>query len=227
MHTEKERFLIMGKFREYARRMDRLARSAFEQYTEAENALEKAKAARKEYPLRGGAVTADYHSKALRAQADYEDALHKFNSAQQDLGNHNKEIREIRDELKAALAEEYGASPSAIDANTLELLKSGILTPNEYVKLGKKASEDGNYTMERLISKFANDAAEAEEQRNNGKENSMSMAYRAASIVNQEDYGSTELAKFDVMVTAYQTTANNPYMIQDWDSLTAEAAECL
>lgn len=217
----------MGKFREYARRMDRLARKAFEQYTEAENALEKAKAARSQYPLRGGAVPADYHSKALRAQADYEDALHKMNRATQALHEHNKEIREIRDELKAALAEEYSASPSAIDANTLELLKSGILTPNEYIKLGKQAGADGNYTMQRLISKYANDAAEAEEQRNNGNENSTSMAYRAASIVNQEDYGSNELAKFDVMVNAYQTTANNPFMIQDWDSLTAEAAECL
>ena len=64
-------------------------------------------------------------------------------------------------ELRSALEKEVQASkcvdPTAVDAAGVELMKSGILTPDDYYSLAEKY--DGNVTMLRLLSKYAADAA--------------------------------------------------------------------
>ena len=64
-------------------------------------------------------------------------------------------------ELRSALEKEAQASkcvdPTAVDAAGVELMKSGILTPDDYYSLAEKY--DGNVTMLRLLSKYAAEAA--------------------------------------------------------------------
>lgn len=64
-------------------------------------------------------------------------------------------------ELRSALEKEVQASkcvdPTAVDAAGVELMKSGILTADDYYSLAEKY--DGNVTMLRLLSKYAADAA--------------------------------------------------------------------
>ena len=64
-------------------------------------------------------------------------------------------------ELRSALEKEVRASkcvdPTAVDAAGVELMKSGILTTDDYYALAEKY--DGNVTMLRLLSKYAADAA--------------------------------------------------------------------
>lgn len=70
-------------------------------------------------------------------------------------------------ELRSALEKEVQTSnladPSAIDSNAVELMKSGIMTADDYFTLAAKY--DGNTTMLRLLSKYAADAAADEDNR--------------------------------------------------------------
>lgn len=70
-------------------------------------------------------------------------------------------------ELRGALASEVQASkcvdPTAVDAAGVELMKSGIMTADDYFTLAAKY--DGNTTMLRLLSKYAADAAADEDNR--------------------------------------------------------------
>ena len=63
----------------------------------------------------------------------------------------------MRRELAERVAADSSANPDTVDANGLELLKSGILTANDFYALAEKY--DDNPTMLRLLAKYARDAA--------------------------------------------------------------------
>ena len=69
------------------------------------------------------------------------------------------EVAKIRSALEKAVTDFYAADPKAIDANTMELLKSGILKPAEYARLFDAADNGDNATMCRLIAQAAENAA--------------------------------------------------------------------
>lgn len=70
----------------------------------------------------------------------------------------NRQRAELRAGLQKELRADGAASPDAIDGNALELLKSGIMTPDDYYALLDKY--DNNPTMLRMIGKYAQDAAD-------------------------------------------------------------------
>ena len=105
-------------------------------------------------------VDAQYAAKSARAQADFLEAKEAYRKAKGVLESHKSEIAALRKELVAELDDHYAADPAALDSNTLELLKSGVLKANEYAKLMDKAQAAGNHTMARMIGKYAADAAE-------------------------------------------------------------------
>ena len=59
---------------------------------------------------------------------------------------------------------EFSAKPGQVDTATVELLKSGILEPDEYARLMNDAGTAGNATMQRIIGRFASEAAEQAEK---------------------------------------------------------------
>lgn len=150
----------MSKFSSYGKRVDEIARTAFVKYVEAESSLKQAEADVKKYPQRGGMVDYEYAARSARAQADLAGAREALHKAQLDMSACVNSAANIRQELAAALEAEYSADPEQIDAGVLELLKTGILRPAEYAKLMNAATEAGNTTMSRLISRYASDAAE-------------------------------------------------------------------
>lgn len=214
----------MSKFNDYARKVDKIAQAIFAEYTEAENALKAAEAQSRKYPQHHGAVDYEYAARSARAQADLMEAKNKLKKVQERMTAHNSDIAAIRKELAAALDAEYSADPAALDGSTLELLKSGILRDSEYVRLMNSAAEAGNTTMQRIIGKYAADAAE-EVAKKYGEGDQRAMNLRAVAYHSDTGDVDAKLGMFDVLAEAFQRTTNNTGMISHWDSLTGEIVE--
>lgn len=216
----------MSKFSSYGKRVDEIARTAFVKYVEAESSLKQAEADVKKYPQRGGMVDYEYAARSARAQADLAGAREALHKAQLDMSACVNSAANIRQELAAALEAEYSADPEQIDAGVLELLKTGILRPAEYAKLMNAATEAGNTTMSRLISRYASDAAEKAAEKY-GQSDQRATELRAVAYHGNIDPTGSKLETFDVLMEALRRTANNPSMISHWGELTSPIIEAL
>lgn len=212
----------MSKFDSFVKRADEIARAAFAEYTKAENSLKKAEAASREYPQRSGMADYEYVAKSARAQADLMEAREALHKAQMSLNDRIRDITAVRQELAEALDAEYAADPSALDGRTLELLKSGILTDSEYVRLMNNAA--GNTTMQRIIGKYAADAAEKLAEKY-GQSDQRVMNLRGVAYYSGANAAGEKLDLFDVLVEAFRRSASNPAMIPSWDDLTGDIIE--
>ena len=140
----------MSKYNSYARNLDAAFRAARDEYTAVYNELTKAKE-------NASAAGLD----AVKQQI----ATLQLQEAEKKMRQETGRIWSVFDakaaELRSALEKEVQASkcvdPTAVDAAGVELMKSGILTPDDYYSLAEKY--DGNVTMLRLLSKYAADAA--------------------------------------------------------------------
>jgi len=213
----------MSKFSSYAHKVNEIAQTAFAEYREAETRLKNAEAKAREYPQRHGAVDYEYAAKSARAQADLIEARGALHRAQMKMNDGMSAISAVRQELAAALDAEYSADPSALDSNTLELLKSGILTAAEFAKLMSSAAEAGNLTMMRVIGKYTDAAADEAEK--NGWGAQKAAEFRAVAYQGKTDAVGEKLDSFDVLVEAYQRTASNTGMISRWAELTGPIIE--
>lgn len=212
----------MSEFNRYARMIDSLAKRAFREYGEAERAFERAQELRDAYPLRyGTGVSAEYLVKSSRAQADFLTAEENLRTAKRALENHVGEIASLRRELETEVSEYYSADPAALDGNTIELLRSGILDSGEYARLLSDAQARGNFTMARLIGKAADTAADGLEH----EDVNAAAELRAVAIESGETPAGKYLEAFDFLTDVFDRTCANPCMIDDWSALTAETVE--
>lgn len=214
----------MSKFNSYARKVNDIATAAFEEYRKTEAAYKKAEEQARQYPPRHGMVDAQYAAKSARAQADFLEAKEAYSKAKRVLESHKSELAAIRKELAAELEDAYSVDPAKLDTATLELLKSGILTGNEYVKLMREAQAAGNPTMVRMIGKYAEDAAAARGEKY-GQNDEQARTMRLVGHESRQNTGSEHLKAFDYMADIYNRAVNNPGMIDHWGELTAETVE--
>ena len=150
----------MSKFSSYAKRMNEIANATFAEYREKSDAVKSAESKYRAYPRRSGADPS-YMAKSARAEADLAEANAQFEHCRRHLfEEQRRDIAVIRAELVEALGNEYAADPSKVDMQTLELLRSGIMSADEYSRLIDAAASNGNHTMVRLIAKNAADMAE-------------------------------------------------------------------
>ena len=214
----------MSNFKHYATKLDEIATSAFKEYNDVKERYDKAEQFYKQNPERAGIVQADYAATSARAKADFLQAQDEMNAAKIKLQNRKGEIDALRKELASAMSDHYSADPDAIDSKTMELLKSNTLQPNEYVGLINKAQSDKNYTMARVIAKYAQDAAKHEADNNGRNTEAYKMLLYAADAGNKNDSGE-RMAAFDLMATLYDKCVNNPPLMSEWQNLTANAKE--
>ena len=214
----------MSKFNHYVKKVDEIAKAAFEEYRKAEAAYKKAEQQRNEYPQRQGMVNAEYAAKSARAQADYLEAKAAFDAAKRAFASHTSEIQAMRKDLAADLEKEYSVNPAALDSNTLELIKSGIMNAGEYMRLLKEAQAAGNHTMARMIGKYAADAAEARGSKY-GQNDNEARNLRLVDYEAKANTGNDRLQAFDNMASLYDRCVNNPGMIDHWGEFTAETVE--
>ena len=140
----------MSEFNHFAKELDAAFRTARSEYAAVYDELTKAKE-------NASAAGLDAVKKQI--------ATLQLQEAENKMSTETERIWAAFDakaaELRSALEKEVQASkcvdPTAVDAAGVELMKSGILTADDYYSLAEKY--DGNVTMLRLLSKYAADAA--------------------------------------------------------------------
>lgn len=140
----------MSKYNSYAKRLDEVFRTARDEYKSAYNKFQK-----EEKDRSSGAVSS---TDRQRAELKFQEAQIEFKTSENKIWDEfNRQRAELRRELVKQVTEDGAANPDAVDTNGLELLKSGILTANDYYALADKY--DGNVTMLKLLAKYAREAA--------------------------------------------------------------------
>lgn len=212
----------MSRFNEYARKADAYAKAVFEEYTAAESKLKAAESKRNAYPRKNG-LGYEYDAKAARYEAEYVEAKAEYEKLRRDMRDYKADgLKPIRRELESAIADAFAAKPEHLDAATLELLKSGILSADEHNRLIDKAMSDNNPTMVRLIAKHAKDrAAQADEDKNPD----VSRAFRAVAYKGNSVNGNSYLEAFDVMASCFNRCMKNTALMSHWDELNGEIVE--
>ena len=212
----------MSKFKTYADRVNSIAKAAFDNYREALAKLQKAeKRYKDECDPHKDPTGRDYEQQAAiaRAKANMLDAQKAVKDAQAFMLQEINSVQAVGREMQAAVAAAFCADGSQVDMATVELMRSGILKPQEYFMLYDKAQKEGNHTMCRLLGKYAGDAAESAPT----KELQAQMRTLASNA--QRTAGSEYTDRFNALLDAYSRTANNPAMIDRWDEITAQNIE--
>lgn len=202
-------------YNKYMRKMDAEAKKHFEAYKSAEDNYEAAKKTAKQYPKIYPERDPKYTANRILAETSLEEAKQAFYKAQRNFTDSVTKFNSIRAELADEVEFAYAADPSKVDRETMELMRSGILTASEYTRLMNNAAD--NPTMQRLIAKAAADRAE------NTKDDKEADALRRLSFT--IDDGSEHLKTFDTLVDVYKRCTKNPVLISKWDELCGDTVQ--
>ena len=150
----------MSQYNKYAQRLDTAFKTAREEYMEAWNQLQAAQKANTDAQAwRAETYRGENDLRRQRAKAALLEAEHTFKAAESRVwAEFDRQKEAIRRDLESKVRASSTVDPDAIDANALELLKSGILTADDVFSLVDKY--DSNITMLRLISKTAKELAD-------------------------------------------------------------------
>ena len=150
----------MTQYNQYAKRLDTAFKMAREEYMNAWNNLQAAQKANTDAQAwRAETYRGENDLRRQRARAQLLEAEHTFRATESRVwAEFDRQKEAIRRELESDVRASSTVDPDAIDANALELLKSGILTADDVFSLVNKY--DANVTMLRLISKHAKELAD-------------------------------------------------------------------
>lgn len=150
----------MSKYNQYAQHLDTAFKMAREEYMNAWNNLQAAQKANTDAQAwRAETYRGENDLRRQRARAQLLEAEHTFRATESRVwAEFDRQKEAIRRELESDVRASSTVDPDAIDANALELLKSGILTADDVFSLVNKY--DANVTMLRLISKHAKELAD-------------------------------------------------------------------
>lgn len=141
----------MSKYNRYAKDLDAAFRAARQEYKDAWDKLQAAKEAR--------SLSGDGSIDSQRSELKYQEAELAFKEAEARIWpDFNRRRAELRSQLERETRGNNAANPDAVDANGLELLKSGILSADDFYSLVEKY--DDNPTMLRLVARYAKEAAD-------------------------------------------------------------------
>lgn len=146
----------MSKYNSYARNLDAAFRTARSEYAAVYDELTKAKE-------NASAAGLDAVKKQI-ATLQLQEAEKKM---RQETGRiwsvFDAKAAELRSALEKEVQTSNLADPSAIDSNAVELMKTGVLTVDDY--FGFADRYDGNPTMLKLIGHYAKEAADSADDR--------------------------------------------------------------
>ena len=150
----------MSQYNKYAQRLDTAFKTVREEYMEAWNQLQAAQKANTDAQAwRAETYRGENDLRRQRAKAELLEAEHTFKATESRVwAEFDRQKEAIRRDLESDVRASSTVDPDAIDANALELLKSGILTADDIFSMVGKY--DSNITMLRLISKTAKELAD-------------------------------------------------------------------
>ncbi len=223
----------MRQYNKYAQRLDTAFKTAREEYMEAWNQLQAAqKAERDAQAWRAETYRGENDLRRQRAKAELLEAEHTFKATESRVwAEFDRQKEAIRRDLESDVRASSTVDPDAIDANALELLKSGILTADDIFSMVNKY--DSNLTMLRLISKTAKELAD-DKQHTDAK--TRGLLY---TLCNQIGNGkNSTMRNFDDLVeisnycsgrggggTQRTTPAHTVAMAGKWEELASTAVE--
>lgn len=209
----------MSRFNTYVQQVNDIAQASFEQINAAEKAYKSAESKRNATPYKKG-LGYEYEAKAARAEANYREAKAAYDKLTRSLPDQTRaEVAKVRIELEKAVNDFYAADPKAIDANTMELLRSGILKPAEYARLFDAADNGDNATMCRLIAQAAENAVA------NAKSDDDARQLRYIASKGRNVSGKPYMDAFDSLADTLDRSLRRTYLIPKWDELTANIRE--
>lgn len=146
----------MSKYNSYARNLDAAFRAARDEYTAVYNELAKAKE-------NASAAGLDAVKKQI-ATLQLQEAENKMRTETARIwAAFDAKAAELRSALEKEVQTSNLADPSAIDSNAVELMKTGVLTVDDYFGIADRY--DGNPTMLKLIGHYAKEAADSTDNR--------------------------------------------------------------
>lgn len=149
----------MSNYNNLAQELDRAYKAARDEYAAGYQKMQLAKETltdKKAAFKNGKASELDVNRATLAAK----EAETEFNEISARVWKDFKRHRDdLRDNLERNITANTTARPEDVDSNALELMKSGVLTPSDYVAFANKY--DGNQTMLNLIGRYAKEAADA------------------------------------------------------------------
>jgi len=209
----------MSRFNNYAKKLNEIANATFTEYREKSDAVKSAESRYNAYPRRSGADPA-YMAKSARAEADLAEARNAFDQMRRHLfDDKRREIAAVRVELEKAVFDAFAADPKSVDANTLALMNSGIMTADEYSRLIDSAIASGNFTMTRLLAKSAADMAEKV------TDSDVARSYRLVSHKGKGMDGREYLQAFDFLTDTFNRCERNFALSTKWDELTSPVVD--
>lgn len=214
----------MSEFNIFAKRLDEAFRKSCSEYNAAFHALECAQqASRDANAWRPGDSAEEKQVRTARAALKLHDAEATFNEVSARVWDNFKATRRtIRAELEQAVRTADIVNPDAINSNALELMKSGVMTSDDYAAFVKKYGN--NHTMLRLISHYSAAAAKAQDG------SSEATALNSISDACQSWKGKA-LQKFDDLsdycgnITGREEPDEVSGMIEKWDELSLNSVE--
>lgn len=213
----------MGKFKSYAEKLNETARAAFVQYTLAAEELEKAQAAARETPMpTGGTVSDEYYRKALDAAQALRKAQDAEKAARDAMQTAESKMRDLRAKLYDAVRDEYYPYGKDIDEKDMQVLQSGIMTADEYRRMYEVAKATENWTMCRMIGKYA---GEYGNQREKAGALDEAQEMRALQYDSELNRAAPVLDAFESLIETFGSMQRNPHIIPRWNELTAEIIE--
>ncbi len=146
----------MSEFNHFAKELDAAFRTARSEYAAVYDELTKAKE-------NASAAGLDAVKKQI-ATLQLQEAENKMRTETERIwAAFDAKAAELRSALEKEVQISNLADPSAIDSNAVELMKTGILTVDDY--FGFADRYDGNPTMLKLIGHYAKEAADSADDR--------------------------------------------------------------
>ena len=214
----------MSKFNIFAKRLDEAFRKSHSEYNTAFHALECAQqASRDANAWKPGDSAEEKQASIDCAAVKLHDAEATFSEVSARIwDNFKTTCHTIRAELEQAVRTANIVNPDAINNNALELMKSGVMTSDDYAAFVKKYGN--NPTMLRLISHYSAAAAKAQDG------SSEAAALNSISDACQSWKGKV-LQKFDDLldycgnITGHEEPDEVSGMIEKWDELSLNSVE--
>lgn len=175
----------MGRFNQYARKLDAILKDTRAEFVLANEKLRSAKATldKWEHEARTtwGAKKIEAEHKLAVARDDYKAAQAAFKVEKQRIYDaYTKSVADLTEKYTAAVAAFYAMDNSKVNADAITMLQSGIMTASDYEKFADTFRDNG--TMLRMGAKYAHEAA----QNTNDPEQRQRMTVFAASIEHAE-----------------------------------------
>ena len=217
----------MSKFNTYARQVNDVKRRLFDVYEAALSELKEAEKQYEESKLENTRTHSPYYpvndeirAATARIESRYYEKKGFFEKARRELVNGQRQIEEIRSQLLADIDKSYMARPDQLDANAMELIRSGILKPNELSAMLKDF--EGNPTMTRMIGAHAKQRAAEADAARDGNTRAGYLQIVSEAAVND---GSEYVAAFDYVADVFRRCVRTPDLAKEWDNLTAQVIE--